>query len=61
MEIRATARVDSKGNVWIYFDQLSVRLKVTPSYFRKHSEKLVNDREEMLKKLNLNEKPEAST
>ena len=55
MEIRATARVDSKGNVWIYFDQLSVRLKVTPSYFRKHSEKLVNDRDEVLRKLNLGE------
>ena len=53
MEIRATARVDSKGNVWIYFDQLSVRLKVTPSYFRKHSEKLISDRDEVLKKLNL--------
>jgi len=55
MELRATARVDSRGNIWIYFDQLSVRLKVTPSYFRKHSEKLVNDRDEVLRMLSLDE------
>jgi len=54
LEFHATARVDSKGNFWIYFDQLNVRLKVTPSYFKKHSEKLVNNREEILKILKMN-------
>jgi len=38
---------------WIYFDSLGVRLKVTPSYFRRHSERLISDRDEVLKKLNL--------
>jgi len=51
--LTCSARVDSKGNIWIYFDSLGVRLKVTPSYFRRHSERLISDRDEVLKKLNL--------